>query len=61
MAELIRQGVDQILRDVSPEDDPLNDIIGLVKDGPTDLAENHDRYLAGWRESNHSKWPEKSS
>ncbi|MFN0074027.1 MAG: CopG family transcriptional regulator [Chloroflexota bacterium] len=62
MAELVRQGVDRILRDLSPADDPLNEVIGLVKDdGPTDLAEKHDAYLEHWRGSNHAEWPEKSS
>lgn len=27
-------------------DDPLWNIVGMVKDGPPDLAENHDTYLA---------------
>ncbi len=27
-------------------DDPLWDIVGMIKDGPPDLAANHDRYLA---------------
>ena len=61
MAELVRQGIDRILRDLPPEDDPLNDIIGMVKDGPPDMADRHDAYLAAWRGSNHSEWPEKSS
>jgi excisionase family DNA binding protein len=27
-------------------DDPLWDIVGIIKDGPSDLARNHDKYLA---------------
>jgi hypothetical protein len=27
-------------------DNPLWDIVGIIKDGPSDLAENHDKYLA---------------
>jgi excisionase family DNA binding protein len=27
-------------------DDPLWDIVGIIKDGPPDLARNHDKYLA---------------
>ncbi|MGH2531701.1 MAG: hypothetical protein ACRDJW_05285 [Thermomicrobiales bacterium] len=27
-------------------DDPLWEIVGMIKDGPSDLAENHDKYLA---------------
>ena len=28
------------------EDDPLWSIIGIIKDGPSDLSENHDHYFA---------------
>jgi excisionase family DNA binding protein len=27
-------------------DSPLWDLVGVIEDGPTDLAENHDKYLA---------------
>jgi excisionase family DNA binding protein len=27
-------------------DNPLWDVAGIIKDGPSDLAENHDKYLA---------------
>jgi hypothetical protein len=46
IAELVRQGVDRLLDDLPIEDDPLLDIIGLVDDGPKDLSERHDSYLA---------------
>jgi hypothetical protein len=46
IAELVRQGVDRLLDDLPIEDDPLLDIIGLVDDGPNDLSERHDTYLA---------------
>ena len=46
MAELIRQGVDQMLSDVPAEEDPLWDIIGTFDSGLGDLAEKHDEYLA---------------
>jgi hypothetical protein len=48
VAELIRQGVDLILTEVPPEEDPLLEMIGLVKSGPTDLSEKHDEYLTKW-------------
>jgi predicted DNA-binding antitoxin AbrB/MazE fold protein len=31
------------------DDDPLDAVIGICTEGPTDLAENHDRYLYGKR------------
>ncbi len=46
MAELVRQGVDLVLDDVPPEEDALWDLVGLVKSGPSDLADRHDEYLA---------------
>ena len=46
IAELIRQGVDHILADASPEEDSLWNIIGIIDSGLGDLAENHDKYIA---------------
>lgn len=46
IAELVRQGVDQLLISVPVEDDPLLDIINLGDSGLGDLAQNHDQYLA---------------
>ncbi len=46
VAELVRQGVDQLLVSLPVEDDPLLDIVGLGDSGLGDLAENHDQYLA---------------
>jgi hypothetical protein len=46
VAELIRDGVDHVLREsVPPEEYPLWDIIGIVDSAPSDLAEKHDEYL----------------
>jgi hypothetical protein len=45
VAELVRQGVDKVLREIPPEEDPLWDIVGLFE-GPGDLAEKHDEYIA---------------
>jgi hypothetical protein len=45
VAELVRQGVDRVLADIPPEEDPLWDIVGIF-DGPGDLAEKHDEYIA---------------
>jgi hypothetical protein len=61
MAELIRQGVDQVLREVPLEEDPLWDIIGIVESAPTDLAEKHDEYLARFIEEESREWGVKSS
>jgi hypothetical protein len=46
VAELVRQGVDRILEEAPWDEDPLLEIIGLVKGGPGDVAEKHDDYLA---------------
>ena len=46
IAELVRQGVDRILDDIPPEDDSLWELVGLVKSGPSDVADRHDEYLA---------------
>ena len=48
IAELVRQGVDRILAEIPLEEDPLLDIIGIVKSGPSDLSERHDEYLTRW-------------
>ena len=48
IAELMRQGADRVLAEVDPSDDPLWDLVGIVDDdGPEDMAEHHDAYLAG--------------
>lgn len=46
IAGLVRDGVDRILRDVPPEEDPLLDVVGLYDSGIGDLSEKHDEYLA---------------
>lgn len=48
VAELIRQGVDRVLAEIRPEEDPLWDIIGMFDSGLGDLAEKHDEYLVRW-------------
>jgi hypothetical protein len=53
IAELVRQGVDRILADISPDEDPLLDIIGIVKSGPSDVSERHDEYLTSWLLEDH--------
>jgi len=45
VAELVRQGVDKVLAEVPPEEDPLWDIVGMFDSGLGDLAERHDDYL----------------
>lgn len=49
MSELVRQGVDRVLAEVPPEEDPLMDIIGMFDSGLGDLAEKHDEYLWKWQ------------
>ena len=34
-------------------DDPLWNIVGIINDGPPDLAANHDKYLADAYADNH--------
>ncbi len=46
VAELVRQGVDRVLAEVPPEEDPLWDLVGLFDSGLGDLAEKHDDYLS---------------
>ncbi|MEZ4767518.1 MAG: CopG family transcriptional regulator [Caldilineales bacterium] len=46
LAELVRQGVDQLLTGAPIENDPLWDVVGLGRSGTGDLAADHDRYLA---------------
>jgi hypothetical protein len=46
VAALVREGVDRLLDDLSPEEDPLLSIISLYDSGLGDLAEDHDEYLA---------------
>ncbi|MBI2910918.1 MAG: ribbon-helix-helix domain-containing protein [Chloroflexi bacterium] len=56
ISELVRQGVDKVLAEVPPEEDPLWDIVGIggTDEGPTDVAERHDEYLVKWEyEANH--------
>ncbi len=39
-------------------EDPLWDIVGMIDDdGPTDMAENHDRYLADAYADTHDDLP----
>ncbi|HEY5573906.1 MAG TPA: CopG family transcriptional regulator [Anaerolineales bacterium] len=46
IAALVREGVDRLLDELPPNEDPLLDIIGLYDSGQGDLAEKHDEYLA---------------
>lgn len=43
--ELIANGSNLILMTIE-EDEPLFRLIGMVKDGPTDLSERHDEHFA---------------
>ena len=46
IAALVRKGVDKLLDEVPPEEDPLLEVIGLYDSGVGDLSEKHDEYLA---------------
>lgn len=48
LAELVRQGVDKLLAEVPPEEDPALEIMGLFHSGLGDLAEKHDEYITKW-------------
>jgi len=45
IAGLVRQGVDKLLEEVPPEEDPLLEVVGLYDSGVGNLAEKHDEYL----------------
>jgi hypothetical protein len=45
MAQLIREAAEQALRGARLAKDPLDDLIGIIREAPPDLAEHHDRYL----------------
>ncbi len=46
IAELVRRGVDRLLAETPPEQDPLIALIGIGQSGFHDISENHDLYLA---------------
>ena len=46
MAGLIRVGVDNLLQEVPPEEEPLLEVVGLYDSGIGDLSEKHDEYIA---------------
>jgi len=45
VAALVRKGVDRLLAEIPPEEDPLLEIVGLYDSGMGDLSEKHDQYL----------------
>jgi hypothetical protein len=48
MAQLLRDAAEDVVRRTErTEDDPLRDVIGVVRDAPSDLSEAHDHYLYG--------------
>ena len=46
MAGLIRVGVDNLLQEVPPEEEPLLEVVGLYDSGIGDLSEKHDEYIS---------------
>jgi hypothetical protein len=61
LAELVRQALDAYLAEMPAEEDPLWNIIGSANAGPTDLAANHDKYLAEAIAEEGRAWHAKSS
>ncbi|MGH7894093.1 MAG: hypothetical protein ACREQL_05445 [Candidatus Binatia bacterium] len=48
MAQLLREAAEDALRRDRPvAEDPLANLIGVIRDAPSDLAERHDHYLYG--------------
>lgn len=48
MAQLLREAAEEAVRRATPRrEDPLGDLIGVIRDAPADLAECHDHYLYG--------------
>jgi len=48
MAQLIREAAEAALRrEGAPTRDPLDALIGVIRDAPADLSVNHDHYLYG--------------
>ena len=45
VSELIRRGIDLLLTQIPVEDDPAFQLIGIVKSGAHNVAENHDEYI----------------
>jgi len=41
----VRKGVDRLLAEIPPEEDPLLEVVGLYDSGMGDLSEKHDQYL----------------
>ena len=47
---LIREAAEEALRRTeTPQQDSFADLVGVIRDGPHDLAEGHDDYLYGSR------------
>jgi hypothetical protein len=60
-AELVRQALDEFLTEMPAEEDTLWNIIGIADGGPSDLSENHDKYLAETIAQEGRAWRAKSS
>jgi hypothetical protein len=46
MAHLLREAAEEALRRPSAgSEDPLSELVGVIRDAPADLAEHHDHYL----------------
>ena len=45
VSELIRRGIELLLKQIPVENDPAYHLIGLGKSGVSNIAENHDEYL----------------
>jgi len=46
MAHLLREAAEEALRRPrAGSEDPLSELVGVIRDAPADLAEHHDHYL----------------
>ena len=45
VSELIRRGIELLLKQIPVENDPAYQLIGLGKSGMSNIAEDHDEYL----------------
>ena len=75
LADLIRRGVDTLIRDLPPtdhdhtnaddasleEEDSIGQMIDMIDSGVSDLSINHDRYLVELLEQESRAWQPKSS
>lgn len=50
-SEIIRESIEQYLKELPVEEDPAMGLVGLGSSGKGDLSDRHDGYLAGYSTS----------